>query len=327
MWLKIIALLIVVGVACGLPHLVEYYQVEILIIMLFNLILAQSYRLVNTTGDWSLSHIVMMGVGSYATALITKSFGIPFWVSLPLSGLVAAVIGFLIVFPLLRTIGFGFFIGSFALGEFVRLIWVKFRDPFGGPRGIIDIPTAEIGSLDLSDMIPYYYFCLIITAVSIWIMYRIDRSHIGDVFKAIHTDPTLCETVGMKVPQYRALAFVIGAFFAGIAGALMAHHQGSIDPHNFEATLMVYLIIYVVVGGVETFWGPALGVIVMTIVFEVSRPLEEWRPLIAGAVLIFFLVVMPGGLEILLPKLARQLRKIPGLGALFPAPAGQHNAD
>jgi branched-chain amino acid transport system permease protein len=81
---------------------------------------------------------------------------------------------------------------------------------------------------------------------------------------------------------------------------------------------MVYLIIFVVVGGVETFWGPILGVIVMTIVLELSRPMEEWRPLIAGAILIFFLVVMPGGLEILLPKGLAILRKVPAFDRLLP---------
>jgi len=320
MLLKIITLLVVAVVAIAMPYLVELYQVEVLIILLFNLILAQSYRLVNTTGDWSLSHIVTMGVGAYASALLTKSLGWPFWLSVPFSGVVAAVIGFMIVFPLLRTVGFGFFIGSFALGEFVRLVWVKFHQPFGGPRGLINIPMAEIGSIDLSDSIVYYFFCLLITAISLWIMYRIDRSHIGDTFKAIHTDPTLCETVGIRVPRYRAMAFTMGAFFAGVAGALMAHHQGAIDPHSFEATLMVYLIIYVVVGGVETFWGPVLGVITMTIVFEAARPLEEWRPLIAGCVLIFFLVVMPGGLEILIPRVAGVLRRLPVVGRLLPKP-------
>ncbi len=321
MWIKIIGLVIMAAIACIMPYIVELYQVEVLIILVLNLILVQSYRLVNTTGDWSLSHIVTMGAGAYSSALLTKALGWPFWLSLPFSGVAAGIIGFLIVFPLLRTIGFGFFIGSFALGEFVRLVWVKFHYPFGGPRGLINIPTAEIGALDLSDMIPYYYFCLLVATVSIWVMYRIDKSHIGDTFKAIHTDPTLCETLGIRVPKYRAIAFVIGAFFAGISGSLMAHHQGAIDPHSFEATLMVYLIIYVVVGGVETFWGPIIGVIVMTVVFELSRPLEEWRPLIAGGILIFFLVIMPGGLEILVPKFVGVLRKMPGIGRLFPAPS------
>jgi len=322
MWKKISGLAIIGIIFCSLPYMVELYRMEVLIVLLFNLILAQSYRLVNTTGDWSLSHIVVMGVGAYSSALITKLLGWPFWLSLPVSGLVTAIIGFLIVFPLLRTIGFGFFIGSFALGEFVRLIWVKFRDPFGGPRGLINIPSAEIGPIDLSQPIPFYYFCLLIAAISIWIMYRIDRSHIGDTFKAIHTDPVLCETIGIRVPRYRAMAFVIGAFFAGIAGALMAHHQGAIDPHNFEATLMVYLIIYVVVGGVETFWGATLGVIVMTVIFEITRPLEEWRPLIAGCILILFLVVMPGGLDVLLPRTMKLFRKIPGVGHLLTKSAG-----
>ena len=125
MGMKLPGLVVVALVACTMPFIVELYQVEVLIILMFNLILAQSYRLVNTTGDWSLSHIVTMGVGAYASALITKLLGWPFWLSLPLSGCVAAAIGFMIVFPLLRTVGFGFFIGSFALGEFVRLIWVK----------------------------------------------------------------------------------------------------------------------------------------------------------------------------------------------------------
>ena len=317
MWIKAISLAILLALACAAPYLVDLYQVEVLIILVLNLILAQSYRLVNTTGDWSLSHIVTMGVGAYSSALLTKALGWPFWLSVPFSGAIAGLIGFLIVFPLLRTIGFGFFIGSFALGEFVRLVWVKFHQPFGGPRGLINIPTAEIAGFDVSGMIPYYYLCLFIAVVSIWIMYRIDNSHIGDTFKAIHTDPTLCETVGIAVPKYRAMAFVIGAFFAGISGALMAHHQGAIDPHSFEATLMVYLIIYVVVGGVETFWGPIIGVIVMTVVFEMARPLEEWRPLIAGGILIFFLVVMPGGLETLLSRLLGMAKKAPLLGRLL----------
>ncbi len=323
MWQKLLGLGIALALAIAAPHAVELYQVEILIILAINLILVQSYRLVNTTGDWSLSHIVIMGTGAYGAALLSKLAGLPFWLTVPLGGAVAAICSFLIVFPLLRTVGFGFFIASFALGEFIRLIWIKFNNPFGGSRGMIGIPPAEIGPWDLSGMFSYYYVCLFVAFLSLLVMYRIDRSRIGDTFKAIHTDPDLCESVGIRVPRYRAMAFVVGNFFAGIAGALMAHHQGAIDPHNFEATLMVYLIIYVVVGGVLTFWGPILGVILMTIVFEATRFLEAWRPLIAGAILIFFLVVMPGGVEILIAPLARLMRRIPLLRKLVPPEPGE----
>lgn len=301
--MRILLLAVVAALAVAAPYLIAEYYVEILILFLINLLLASSYRLLTTTGDWSLSHVVLMGVGAYATALAAKFIGWPFWLGLPLAGIASAVIGAMLVYPLLRTKGFGFFIASFAFGEFVRLIWVKFTIPFGGPRGMINIPTPELGSVDFFFATPYYYLTLIIVALCLWILYRIDRAAlIGDVMKAIYMDEDLARSIGVKVNHYRAMAFITGSFFAGIAGALLAHRLGAIDPKNFDINVMVYLVIWVVVGGTKTFWGPFLGVIVMTIIFETSRPLLEWRPLLFGGILIFFLIFMPGGLESLLPK-------------------------
>ena len=301
--MRILLLIVVAALAVAAPYLVPEYYVEILVLFLINLLLASSYRLLTTTGDWSLSHVVLMGVGAYATALAAKLLGWPFWLGLPLAGVASAVIAAALVYPLLRTKGFGFFIASFAFGEFVRLIWVKFTNPFGGPRGMINIPTPELGSIDFFFATPYYYLTLVIVALCLWILYRIDRAAlIGDVMKAIYMDEDLARSIGVKVNHYRAMAFITGGFFAGIAGALLAHRLGAIDPKNFDINVMVYLVIWVVVGGTKTFWGPFLGVIVMTIIFETSRPLLEWRPLLFGGILIFFLIFMPVGLESLLPK-------------------------
>ena len=292
------------------PFVVGEYNVEILILFLINVILAVSYRLVTTTGDWSLCHVVLMGAGAYASALMAKYFGWPFWMTAPLAGVTAGIVGFAFVYPLLRTMGFGFFIASFALGDCVRLVWVKVHNPFGGPRGMIDIPyVGALGSIDFFDAIPYYFLTLVITLVCVFIMYRIDRSRIGDAFKAIHTDPTLSECVGINVGKYRTYAFVIGSFFAGISGALLAHRLNAIDPHVFDVTTMVYLIIWVVVGGTLTFSGPIIGVAVITIIFEWTRPLLAWRPLLFGAILIGFLIFLPGGLESLTPKFAFWTKK------------------
>jgi branched-chain amino acid transport system permease protein len=291
------------ALAAAAPYLVPEYYLEILILFLINLLLASSYRLVTTTGDWSLCHVVLMGVGAYATALATKLLGWPVWLGLPLAGITGAVIAAALVYPLLRTKGFGFFIASFAFGEFVRLIWVKFHTPFGGPRGMINIASPELPGVDFFFATPYYYLTLVIVAVSLWVLYRIDRAAlIGDVMKALYMDEDLARSVGVKVNRYRAMAFITGGFFAGIAGALLAHRLGAIDPKNFDINTMIYLVIWVVVGGNKTFWGPLLGVIVMTLIFEASRPLLEWRPLLFGSILIFFLIFMPGGLESLLPK-------------------------
>jgi len=175
---------------------------------------------------------------------------------------------------------------------------------------MIDIPyVGALGSIDFFDAIPYYFLTLVITLVCVFIMYRIDRSRIGDAFKAIHTDPTLSECVGINVGKYRTYAFVIGSFFAGISGALLAHRLNAIDPHVFDVTTMVYLIIWVVVGGTLTFSGPIIGVAVITIIFEWTRPLLAWRPLLFGAILIGFLIFLPGGLESLTPKFAFWTKK------------------
>ncbi len=320
--LSIIGVTALLAVLSVLPFLLREYHVEILIIFLINVILATSYRLIATTGDWTLCHVVLMGVGAYASALMAKHFGWSFWMTAPLAGVTAGLVGLGIVYPLLRTVGFGFFIASLAIGEFIRLIWIKFHNPFGGPRGMINIPyVGELGPIDFYEAIPYYFMTLVITLVCVIIMYRIDRSRIGNAFKSIYEDDVLAESIGIKVGRYRSLAFIIGSFFAGIAGALMAHRLNSIDPHIFGLDEMVYLLVWVVAGGTATFAGPIIGVAVMSFLFEWTRPLLEWRPLFFGAILIGFLIFMPGGLESLIAKFTGLFGNRKGVPAKAEQPA------
>ncbi len=309
--LKLVAL---VAAMCAVPWVLnDEYYLEIVILLLINVVLASSYRLITTTGDWSFCHVVTFGAGAYATALMSKFLGEwSVWVTIPMAGLVAAAVGWCFIYPLLRTAGFGFFIASFAIGELLRLIWIKFHYPFGGPRGMINIPTPELGSIDFFSATPYYYLTLIVVCASLLIMYRLDKSRIGKVWKAVYLDDVLSECVGIRVPRYRTQAFVIGSFFAGIAGALLAHRMGAVDPKSFGVTAMVYLVIWVVVGGTNTFWGPIIGVAVMTVASEASRPMLELRPLMFGGILILTLLFMPDGLEGLPPKLRLIFRKSRG---------------
>ncbi len=302
-----------------LPHFIGEYYVEIMILFMINLILASSFRLITTVGDWSLSHIVFMGVGAYTTALLAKYLGWPFWGTVLIGGMASAAVGLAVVFPLLRTKGFGFFIGSFALGEFIRLIWVKFHFPFGGPRGMIGIPSIELGDIDFYEATPYYYLVFIFTVLCQVVLYRIDLSRTGRVLKAIYADEDLSKCIGINVARYRAMAFSVSAFFAGIAGVLLAHRLGAIDPKNFDVNTMVYLVIWVVVGGVGTFWGPIIGVAIMMVIGEAARPLAEWRPLLFGGILIVFLTLLPGGLENLILRFKEMLEKLRSAGESQPA--------
>ena len=301
-WIPVIVIL---AILCIIPFHMRAYHVEIAIIYFMSVILAVSYRLVTTTGDWGFAHVIMQGVGAYATALIAKHAGIPFIVMVPLAGVVAALVGAIIMFPMLRTKGFAFFIASFAIGEFIRMIWMKVSNPFGGTGGVKNIPMPELFGLKLMSSVNYYFACMAFMVITVFVIWRLDRSRIGNAWKAIHTDNMLAECMGVNVARYRTLAFVVGSFFAGIAGALLAYRMGSVDPHNFEITQMIYLVIWVVIGGAATFWGPLIGVTLLTVLFEWSRSMLEWRPMLFGGLLILSLIFMPGGIESLLPGLRR----------------------
>jgi len=283
---------------CILPFLARPYVVEVAMLFFIYIILAQSYRLIVTTHDWQLYHVVLYGVGAYTSGLLGKHFGIPMWVTIPIGGVMASLIGVVITRPLLRTKGWGFYIATFALAEIVRMTWIRFHNPFGGPRGIIKIPYgAELGGIDFSERIPYYFFVLGVMLACMYLLYRIDKSRLGDSFKAISIDPLLAESIGIRVPKYRLLAAAIGGFFAGIAGGLLVHRLSAVDPKLFSITGMLYLLIWVVVGGYNTFWGPVLGVSVVQAIFELSRPLLEARPMLFGIAVILVLVFYPGGIE------------------------------
>jgi len=283
---------------CIFPFFARPYVIEVAMLFFIYIILAQSYRLIVTTHDWQLYHVVLFGVGAYTSGLLGKHFGIPMWVTIPIGGAMASLIAIVITRPLLRTKGWGFYIATFALAEIVRLTWIRFHNPFGGPRGIINIPYgAELAGIDFSERIPYYFFALGVMLACLYALYLIDRSRLGNSFKAISIDPLLAESIGIRVPSYRLLAAAIGGFFAGIAGGVLVHRLSSVDPKLFSITTMLYLLIWVVVGGYRTFWGPIIGVVVVQAIFELSRPLLEVRPMLFGIAVILVLVFYPGGIE------------------------------
>ncbi|MGI9506993.1 MAG: branched-chain amino acid ABC transporter permease [Geminicoccaceae bacterium] len=285
----------------ALPHLLSFSQQEVLVFLTINVLLVSSYRLLTLTGEWSLGHVVFMGAGAYGSALFSKGLGIPVPLAMPLGALAAAGIAYFLSFPLFRMKGFYFLIGSFAAGEVIRLLWIKFRVPFGGPKGLKLIPAfPDIAGISFFGPVAYYYLALIVVATSLIVLYRIEHSRIGLTFHAVHWQDQLASSVGIDTRHYRTLALVIASFFAGLAGTLLAHYIGTVNPNRFDVEEMVFVLIWVIVGGTRTFFGPILGVVVLTVLNEVVlRELgtEAFRPLIYGALLIIAILFLPDGLE------------------------------
>ena len=311
-----LGLVLLYGGLIILPHLLSYSQREIAVFLIINVLLVVSYRLLTLTGEWSLGHAVIMGVGAYASALLTKRLGVPVPLSMLLGASTAGLIAYALSFPLLRMKGFYFLIGSFAAGEIIRLLWKRFREPFGGPKGlklIPEVPNIEFAGFTVDFFEPqnYYYLCLVVVSLSIWIMYRLERSPMGLIFHAVHWQDKLAEAVGVDTRAYRTLAFVTASFFAGLSGALLAHYVGTINPNRFNVEEMVFVLTWAIVGGTATIYGPILGVVALTVINEiVLRELgfDQLRPLFYGAILIASVLFLPKGLESIVPKILRLFR-------------------
>ena len=294
-----------------LPHLLQFHHQDLLIFLTINVLVVTSYRLVTLTGEWSLIHAVMMGVGGYTATLLFKQFELGMWFTLPLAGIVAAAIAALLCFPLFRMTQFYFLIGSFAAGEAIRLCWIQFVDPFGGTGGLSGVEPPLIGEIDFLEPVPYYYLTLAVVGLCLFVLYRIENSRVGLILHSVHWKAPLAESVGVDTWRYRALAFIVGSFFVGVAGGLKVHYLGTITPNQFGVGFMVFILIWVIVGGYNRFYGPIIGVIVLTLFDESIRSLEELRPAIYGAVLIASILFLPNGLE----SLVARIRQLLGKGA------------
>ena len=281
----------------AIPHFLKLHHQDLLIFLTINVLAVCSYRFVTLTGEWSLIHAVMMGVGAYTVALLVIHFNTDMWFTLPLAGVAAALIAALLCFPLLRMTQFYFLIGSFAAGEAIRLTWVKYVGVFGGTSGLRGVEAPIILGIDFLDPIPYYYLTLAIVAICLFVLYRIENSRIGLTLHAIHWKASLAESVGVDAWRYRALAFIIGSFFVGIAGGLKVHYLGSVTPNQFTIGFMVFILIWVIVGGYNKFYGPIIGVVVLTVFDEAIRSFEVIRPAIYGGMLILSILFLPLGLE------------------------------
>jgi branched-chain amino acid transport system permease protein len=290
----------------GAPHVLSLSQQELAVFTVINVLLVASYRLLTLTGEWSLAHVVLMGVGAYTSALLSKLLGLPVPLTMFLGAGVAALTAWALSFPLLRMRGFYFLIGSFAAGEVIRLLWIKFR-LFGGPKGLTRIPPfPDLGPIGFFDAIHYYYLALAVVGASLLILWRLEHSRAGLVFHAVHWNDKLAASVGIDTRWVRTQAFLVASFFAGLAGALLAHYVGAVNPTRFDVAQMVYVLIWVIVGGTTRFYGPILGVILLTALNEVvlrGIGAETLRPFLYGLVLVLTVRFLPGGLESMVERL------------------------
>jgi branched-chain amino acid transport system permease protein len=290
------------------------YVLHILIIIGINVVLASSLRFIATSGQLSLAHAGMMSVGAYASTLLVMKLGLSFWVGLPLGGLAAMSLAFLVGFPFVRLKGIYFTMVTLFLTEFIRLIIEQWKSLTGGPSGIIAIPRPSavvipgLLNADFASKADFYYLALIITLVTLLILYAIEFSRAGTTFLSIQQSDSLAESVGVNSSWLRVLAFAIGCFFAGLGGAFYSHYLSAINPGSFGFLVSTYILIYMVFGGMRKFPGPIIGAIILTVIPELASGFKEYEPFVFAGILLFVIFFLRGGV-VSLPERIAGVRK------------------
>lgn len=268
---------------------IDRYYSGILTMLCINVILAVSLNLATGfLGQLVLGHAGFMSVGAYAAALFTMYSGLPAAISFPLAlligGVVAALFGVIIGVPALRLKGDYLAIITLGFGEIIRVIIINL-DFTGGARGLRGIKYMTNFS--------WVFFLAVLT---VFVIVTFIKSRHGRAVISIREDEIAAEASGVNTTYYKLLAFILAAFFAGIAGGLYAHHIGVLVPTKFDFNYSVEILVMVVLGGMGSITGSVIAAIILTILPEALRDFSAYRMLIYSIILICVMLFKPSGL-------------------------------
>ncbi len=246
------------------------------------------------------------GIGAYTAALLSVEFGWSFWVVLPLGGVAAALFGFLLGLPTMKTKTYYLSLVTIAVGIVIYLLLNNFAWT-GGPNGVSGIPFPKIGGfsfgsslrflgIELPFQANFYYLILTLVIIEFVVAQRLYHSKIGLAWNAIRDDEIAAECQGIDVTGSKIMAFYTNAFFDGLAGAIYAFNVSFISPENFTFMLSVIVVTMVIVGGMGNTAGVIFGAIIMTLIPEKFQVLETYRLWVFGLIILLMLLVRPKGL-------------------------------
>jgi ABC-type branched-subunit amino acid transport system permease subunit len=253
-----------------------------------------------------------LGVGCYTAAVVTRYTDLPAILSLPLGGLVAALIGSILILPVLRTRGHYAALVTIAFGILFKT-FLEVNDTLGGPQGMAVKPIVLFGwnfgrPFRLLDLAASFYFsylllALALLAVAFVLVRRLERSWIGLSLDAIRLDEVASACYGLDISRWKVLAFTLGNFLAGCAGAVYGHVLGFIAPNNFTFADSLVLVSIVLLGGIGNVWGVTVAAAFVVILPEKLQIIQEYRFALYAVLVILILLFRPEGL---LPRPLRE---------------------
>jgi len=270
------------------------YHVAILIGI--QALLALSIHLTLRVGQLSLAQAGFLGIGAYASALLTKDAGFPFLAGLASAAVIPAVIAALLGTVILKVRGVQFALLTFMLGEAIVLLFVEFVFPFGGNNGVMSIPPISLFGIALSSRPAIYGFVLLTLAAAYLVGLGLLRGNPGIALRGIAGNETLVQSLGVDSLGWRRMVFAISAGIAGISGSLYAHYLGYISPEAFNITTTINALVMNIVGGTAILLGPLVGAILLVPLPELFRSAVLYQQLLYGLSLLLLMLFLPQGI-------------------------------
>ncbi len=280
------------------------YFLHILIISGIYIILTLSLNLiVGFTGLPALGHIAFACVGAYTSSLLALNYGISPWIGLVIGAWFASILGLIIGFPSIRLKGDYLALATFGFGVIVYSVSKNWVDLTRGPMGLPGIPRFSFLGFELQPVWAYLVLVIAFVFITSFVINRIIDSPFGRILKSIREDEIASISIGKNVNKYKLTVFVIGAFFAGIAGSLYAHYITFIDPSSFTVMESIAVLLMVVFGGMGNIKGSFIGALILVIFPEMLRFLgmpssvaAPLRQMIYGLLLIVLMIKRPQGI-------------------------------
>jgi branched-chain amino acid transport system permease protein len=268
-------------------------------------------------GLLNLGYAAFFAVGAYTYGLLWKYVGPSFvsagvdtgwlfWIALPLAGIIATIFGILLSLPVLRLRGDYLAIITLAFGEIVRMVLQNSGQITGGATGISLIPRPWFFGMKLAPKqaaVYIYYIVVVLVIFTIYVVRRIEDSRVGRALEAMREDEIACQAMGIDLVRNKLITFALGAFFAGIAGVVLAAQTTYINPDSFTLWESIIILMAIVIGGTGSIPGAIGGAMLLKLLPEYFRPLAQYRMLIYGVAMILVIIFKSDGL---LPRHRKQ---------------------
>jgi len=302
---KRVFLAAVVALAAAAPWLLPNYYLHILTTAGLFILLTSGLNLIHGyIGRLSLGHTAFYGLGGYTAALLSTKLGLGLLLTIPLAALTAAAAGLILGHITLRFRGAQFVLVTLAFAAILHLFANNLVDLTGGPMGLSgvaspllhkDLETFQVFGSRAS----FYWLVLALDVATVYVVWRIVHSALGDAMIAIREDEHLAEAIGINEYRYSMLAFVFGAATAGVAGAVYAHYVSFVSPEIFSFSIMIMILVMSILGSVGTVVGPVIGSILVVVLLEALRLQDSLREPIFGIILVAVTLLFPQGLAVL----------------------------